>query len=68
MKRRAWTGRGIRERRVGSVREKTSWKVRVGGRPREWERCVNVVGLFSGREGKKGLISWLAGKGLELES
>ena len=45
--RRACAGRGRKERRSGSVREKTSWKERVGERPSSCARVDMTVGLFS---------------------
>lgn len=45
---RAEAGRGTKERRDGSEMEKTSWKARVGERPRVWMREVITSGLFSG--------------------
>lgn len=44
---RAWAGRGVRERRSASWRERTSWNSRAGERPRVWARDVKREGLDS---------------------
>lgn len=47
-RRRAEAGRGTKDSISGSEMEKTSWKARVGERPRFWTRVVITSGLFSG--------------------
>jgi hypothetical protein len=47
MTRRARTGRGIRERREGSVREYTSCHSKEGDRPSLTESVLKTSGLFS---------------------